>query len=80
MRTTLAKAYGIKVRCYWVLFALTHSLPPQNKEPKKKLSMESPLSTQLNWEKNTPSLQTMNTVALAKFVASCQNQRTICPP
>jgi hypothetical protein len=58
-RTTFAKAYGIKVRCYlelfgkhvrtWELFASPHPLPPPPAK-KKKTCMKSRLS---KWKVNT---------------------------
>ncbi len=35
-RTTFAKAYGIKARCYWELFALTPPQIPPSPTSKKK--------------------------------------------
>jgi hypothetical protein len=58
MRTTFAKTYGIKMRCYcenmsgtWELFALTPFPPPktQLKKIKYKTCMESQLS---KWKVN----------------------------
>ncbi len=39
VRTNFAKAYGMKVRCYWELFALTHVQEKQKKLAGKVMSI-----------------------------------------
>jgi hypothetical protein len=63
-RTTFAKAYGIKLWCYWELFALNPSHAPTQKKlawkvdcPLSKWNVNSGQSTpnsKHNWKKKTP--------------------------